>query len=388
MAASIIYGASTPVWMQPAVGDANLCFTAQDYRFALAMMFPFPGVINSGDFNVSQHGSGDNTIDIAAGVAAIAGTSVTHQGNYLVYNAGTQNLQPPTPPVANPRIDAIVLSIEDGQITGTHQYRWALQTISGAESSSPAVPALPASSILLALIARRPGVVNLLSADITPCVARASNGGVARYPAGGFVPDLNGIVADGVITTAVPANGFSAVANVPSGAGPCIIISGVSDSNNQIQVAVEMANPPRMWMRAKVAGSWLPWMQLPQQPSGTFATSSLAVGTKADGVLAIAPVIPGVVSVASDTYTVLRAGLFHVVASATISGNVPCGAKILVNGIQFYGNYDLDPSNISRAFVAWSGVLAVNNTIKVQVRNQDTISHTFTRACWLSYVGG
>jgi hypothetical protein len=388
--ATIIYGANLPVWMQPATGDANLCFTAQDYRSVISAMYPQGGVLNAGDFTVQQHGSGDNTVDITSGTAIVAGTTVTHQGSYLVWNASTQNLQPPTPPTTNPRLDAVVLSIEDGQVTGTHNYRWILQVVSGAEASTPVLPTLPASSILLAVISRTPGVTNLLAAAINVATPRADNLGIARFPAGGFAPDLNSTAYNGELTTAVPPGGFyAATLNNPAAPQQAIIFSGVSDANNKVQLAVSLENPPRMYVRSQTSGTWNAWVPLPTQPTGSFATSALAVATHADGVLAIAPALAGIVSVSGDTYTVIRAGWFSLVAAANIAGNISFGTSLIINGAYtLRASYMYDWSSVSRSQINWDGMLLAGNTLKVNVHNNDASTRTFTRYCWLNYNGG
>src|SRR5262245_49771994 len=124
MAIPPVYISGNPLFMQPAPGDTQICYTAQDYRFMLSMIYPIGGTIKDGDFKVTQNGNGDNTVNVAPGVAIIPGTTVTRQGSYFVQNPATVNIQPPTPPVANQRYDLVTIGVEDGQVTATHQYRW------------------------------------------------------------------------------------------------------------------------------------------------------------------------------------------------------------------------------------------------------------------------
>jgi hypothetical protein len=351
-------------------------------------MFPTGGVTNDTDFKVTQHGLGDNTVDVAAGTAAVAGTSVAHQGSYLVYSAATVTVQPPTPPAANPRIDIVVLGVEDGQVTGTHQYRWFIQVIAGAEAGTPVVPATPANCLLLATIARQVGVSNILTgAPIVNVASRANRGGMASYPPGGAAPDLNLINANGLYWSNVA--GAATTLNMPAGAGQCVVHAAVADSNNQVQSAFELASPVREWLRAKVAGAWNAWVQVPAQPQGSFGTSAIGpVAAHADANLALAPAIAGIVSLAGDTYTVIRPGMFSILAAMNIAGNISSGVKLVINGAQtLVRMYDYDWTIASRSQIEWQGMLVANNTIKVNAHNNDVSARTFTGYCWLNYMG-
>ncbi len=375
-----VIGDTKPIWLQPALGDPDLCYTAQDYRMALTMIYPIPGIIRDGSFAVSQNGNGDNTVNIASGLAAVPGTTITAQGNYFVYNPATKNIQPPTPPVSNNRLDAIVLGIEDGQITSTHNYRWYIQVVPGTESATPVLPALPSDSLLLAQILRKPATPTILTTDVTMKVGHASPLGLAAFaPAS----DLNQIVASGTyLCTSSPAT-----ANSPG--IDSIVYVGISDLRTQTQIAVELTSAsPRMFVRSMWGGTWSSWVQMPAYPSGSSAYSALAVANAADGVLAIAPAIPGVCTLSGDTYTVTRAGQFAVTAGTSIAGNLAHAARIIVDGQTVVKNYEYNWDAISRTLITWVGFLAVGKTIRVNVHNTSGATRTFNRQCWLSYTGG
>jgi microcystin-dependent protein len=166
MVGPIIYGTTQPIWMQPATGDPDICYAAQDYRYLLQILFPAGGVAKDGDCLVTQHINGDNTVVVTAGGAIVPGTSVNYQGNYMVLNPADIIIQPPGAPANQLRYDAVVMGIEDGQVTANHEYRWFVQVVSGAENADPVPPTLANDTLLLALIVRRPGVPNILNADI------------------------------------------------------------------------------------------------------------------------------------------------------------------------------------------------------------------------------
>lgn len=375
-----VAGDTKPLWLQPAVGDPDICYTAQDYRMALTMTYPVAGIIRDGSFAVTQNGNGDNTVNVAAGLAVIAGSSITSQGNYFVSNTSTKNIQPPTAPVSNPRIDAVVLGIEDGQITSTHNYRWYIQVVAGAEASTPVLPTLPSDSLLLATISRTVGVSTILTAAISIKTARANPLGLSAFPNSN---DMNQVNSSGSYLCA-------SVNGVVNGPGvDCLVNVQYSSALNQTQTAVELTSgAPRVWVRAMAGGTWSSWTQLPAMPSGSSAYSALAVANAADGVLAIAPALPGICTVSGDTYTVTRAGVFNISAGANIAGNISHASRLIVDGQTIVDNYDYTWEAQSRSLVTWCGYLVAGKTMRLNVHNASGATRTFNRQCWLSYQGG
>jgi len=78
-----------------------------------------PGVVNAGDYVVAQRGSGANmSVDVAAGGAWVAGGSVARQGLYHQVNDGTVNQTAAAADATNPRIDQVILAINDSTAIG------------------------------------------------------------------------------------------------------------------------------------------------------------------------------------------------------------------------------------------------------------------------------
>jgi hypothetical protein len=154
--------------MQPgtdAADPATICYGASDYRQLIAAVFQSPGVLGSGDWQITS--SNTAAVNIGIGSAVVAGTSAAEQRSYLCRNAAIKAIQPPGPPNTNNRYDLICLTAHDGQILGDHLYEWQIQCLSGAEATSPTVPALPKDSIALAAILRKPATANIASGDIS-----------------------------------------------------------------------------------------------------------------------------------------------------------------------------------------------------------------------------
>jgi hypothetical protein len=125
------------------------------------------------DLLVSQHGGGNMSVDVASGEILIPGSSTTSQGLYYGFNDATVNLVISASNPTNPRIDVPCATVDDAQYAGGAN-DWKLQVITGTPAVSPAVPALPVSSISLANVAVAALAATILTANITVPVIRAS----------------------------------------------------------------------------------------------------------------------------------------------------------------------------------------------------------------------
>jgi hypothetical protein len=376
----IVYGGTQPLWMQPAPGDAPICYTAQDYRFMLSMMYPAAGVVTDGAFAVTQHGNGDNTVDVAGGPAVLPGNTVSNQGNYFLFSPATINIQPPGPPITYPRYDVVILGIEDGQVTSTGEYRWYVQVVSGDEAATPLMPALPNDCLQLGVITRQPGVINIVQSDIMSRTNKATGSGLASFPPG---DDLNNVVLSGIYrctqSAPVTANGPGA---------ECIVYVGYSEAGYQTQIAVDLAQTPRQWLRAKVGGAWGAWVGVPGMPAGSRLASNISLVKYGIAPMCIAPALPGICTLSGDTYTVQREGIFQVTLSNDVAGNYSNTIVLVVHGITLTANYGLDYSNHSRAHMNWQGYCKPGDTIRGYMRNNSATTRTFARYCWLTYGAG
>lgn len=150
-----------PLWMQ------NLSYTAAEDRDAFAALTT-AGVVAVPDLKVSQRGAGPNmSVDVAGGAAVITGTDAAGQGNYLCRSDAVTNVGLASSPASGQsRIDLIVATIRDAAVTGSNN-DWILQAVTGtASAGTPAVPTLPASSLLLAQVTVNGLVTSILNADI------------------------------------------------------------------------------------------------------------------------------------------------------------------------------------------------------------------------------
>lgn len=155
-----------PYLLQASGGDPAISITGQDMRILPDALMQ-SGVCGMGDFRVTQRAAGANlTVDVAAGKAAILGTSVTRQGKFVADSTATVNTGTAgniTVPGSGTRTHRVILRARDKQASGT-TYGYSIEVL---EDTGSGMPALPASSIDLASVAVPAGSASVTDAMIT-----------------------------------------------------------------------------------------------------------------------------------------------------------------------------------------------------------------------------
>ena len=124
------------------------------------------GIAMSGDFAVTQNGTPNMSVNVAAGLGVVAGSNnAPVQGCYNAYNDAAVNVIVPTANASFPRIDLICLTIQDAYYSGGTNTA-LLQDVAGVAASSPTVPAAPANSLVLAHIYVGAAVTSILNSNI------------------------------------------------------------------------------------------------------------------------------------------------------------------------------------------------------------------------------
>jgi hypothetical protein len=163
---------SVPVWLQNGTYSARLDRTFADVLFTEGVIDP-----GAGAFLVSERGSGpNNTTDVAVGIAVIEGDDETNQGKYVVRNDAVINLAFNPVPTVDPRIDLVVLEVNDptaGSLRTPADVA-NLRVVEGVAAASPVTPAVPATAIALAEVLRTPGDSFIDNSMITDLRAPAS----------------------------------------------------------------------------------------------------------------------------------------------------------------------------------------------------------------------
>jgi hypothetical protein len=159
-----------PLFLQALPGDTALPYSAQEIRTMLDALLVGSGVLTSASLAVAQRGAGANfSVDVAAGWAAVAGTSVADQGKYLAESTATMNVAIAGAPGAGfSRLDLVYAQIRDRQADGGASYDWVIDKATGV--SSGVLPATPANALPLAqigpVINTTPSITNSLITDL------------------------------------------------------------------------------------------------------------------------------------------------------------------------------------------------------------------------------
>jgi hypothetical protein len=132
---------------------------------ALIAAFGDEGVVTG--MKVTQRAAGANySVDVAAGSVLVAGDEIVNQGSYFARFAAA-NLPLDTPPQAGGRIDLIAVTIRDTDSGASAGTPAELRVIKGSASGSPAAPAVPNSTLVIAEVLLTAGLSSVLNASIT-----------------------------------------------------------------------------------------------------------------------------------------------------------------------------------------------------------------------------
>ena len=167
---------SPPSWLQAG------SYPAESDRLTTQALYATTGIIGSSSLAVTQNSPAGMSVRVAAGWAAIIGTTQANMGAYVAYNDAQTILTVTTADPTNPRIDRVVVTVRDAYYTGAFN-DVIFQVLAGTPAGSPTAPAVPANSISLATIAVGAGVTSITTANITDTrVAVTSNLNISSLP--------------------------------------------------------------------------------------------------------------------------------------------------------------------------------------------------------------
>jgi len=149
-----------PSWLQ------NGSHPAENDRLTTQALYASTGIIGTSSLAVTANSPAGMSVIVASGWAAIVGTTQSNMGTYVAYNDAPNTLTVTTANPTNPRIDIVVVTVQDAYYTGAFN-DVVFQVIAGTPAGSPSVPATPANSIKLADIAVGAGVTSITTANIT-----------------------------------------------------------------------------------------------------------------------------------------------------------------------------------------------------------------------------
>ena len=149
-----------PSWLQ------NGSHPAENDRLTTQALWATTGIIGANSLEVTPNSPAGMSVRVALGWAAIIGTIQANMGAYTVYNDATTTLTVTTADPTNPRIDRVVVTVQDAYYSGAFN-DVIFQVVAGTPAGSPVAPATPANSISLATILVGAGVTQINSGNIT-----------------------------------------------------------------------------------------------------------------------------------------------------------------------------------------------------------------------------
>jgi hypothetical protein len=170
--------ADPPQWLQ------NGAYPARLDRTLIDAVWPTEGPVRG--FGVSQRAAGANlSVDVAAGIAVIAGDDQANQGKYLARLTTTTNVPTLGVPTGagQKRRDLLVVVVRDPDAGGATGNNAVLRWIAGTPTTgTPTTPATPASALALAYIQLADTTTAVTNALITALTGPLVAGGIPVYP--------------------------------------------------------------------------------------------------------------------------------------------------------------------------------------------------------------
>ncbi len=149
-----------PSWLQ------NGSHPADNDRLSMQGIIATSGIFTSGSLAVTQAGVPAMSVQVAAGWGALVGNFTTNMGVYQFYNDAAASLAVTTADPSNPRIDRVVVTVNDSYYTGASN-NVTFQVVPGTPAGVPVAPATPTMSLSLATIAVAAGATSIVNANIT-----------------------------------------------------------------------------------------------------------------------------------------------------------------------------------------------------------------------------
>lgn len=149
-----------PSWLQ------NGLHPAENDRLSMQALWATTGVIGTNSLPVTADSPASMNVIVGTGWCAIVGNYQPNMGVYTVYNDASVTLPISTADPTNPRIDRVVVTIQDSYYTGSAD-DVIFQVVQGTPAGSPVAPATPTNSLSLATVAVGAAVTQINTGNIT-----------------------------------------------------------------------------------------------------------------------------------------------------------------------------------------------------------------------------
>lgn len=158
----------------------------EPFRRLLESAFGYrPGIAQAADWAVSQNGTPNMSVNVAAGRGLVDGSESSAQGMYFCQASTVTNVVISASNPTNPRRDLIVGRIRDNEYATGPTSTFAIEVITGTPAASPSDPAAPANTLVIARVLVGATVTTIVNANITDL--RTSSTGQHRLTALGGV---------------------------------------------------------------------------------------------------------------------------------------------------------------------------------------------------------
>lgn len=126
------------------------------------------GVVNSGDLAVTQNGTPNMSVNVAAGGCFIRGTQSANQGCYHLFNDASVNVAISAADATNPRRDLVIAQVRDAFYSGSSKDA-RITVVTGTPAASPSDPSLSSfpNALVLARVAVAANATSVGTANIT-----------------------------------------------------------------------------------------------------------------------------------------------------------------------------------------------------------------------------
>lgn len=227
--------ARAPLWTQAGTTSA------EEDRAALALALPIRGVGTLTDLLVTQHGTPNMSVDVAAGRVVIAGTQSALQGRYVGWLDASLNVVISASDATNARTDLIVARVKDAQYSGASN-TFSVEVVTGTPGVGAPAPTAPANSYTLATVTVAATVTTIVTGNI------ADN----RHTAGPLLPSML------LVYPTSPAAGLA-------------VYRKTNDVNEGLEIATSAGGFRKPWN--------MPWGVLPAGLAVQSSPGQTAIGT-------------------------------------------------------------------------------------------------------------
>ena len=151
------------------------------------LLGPAGGIVTAGDLAVTQQATPNMSVLMGVGQCWVSGTQTATQGSYYGRNAAAVTLAIAAANVSNPRIDTIIVQVQDAEYSGSLK-QMAPAVLTGTPTSGATLANLtgaatvPASSLVIAYVLVPAGATSIVTADIANVAAVVSNATGAWQP--------------------------------------------------------------------------------------------------------------------------------------------------------------------------------------------------------------